>query len=91
MKYIVLKVEHGGVVREVPIIFPEFLVHANVSAALLEHCSELKDGTPIAAGEFSSLDIDADCHGKSISLKVESRRLVDSQLINMYDYNHGVV
>lgn len=94
MKYIVMQVPvkgMKGVVREMPIIFPEALTHALVAAALERHCPELKGSRPVSAGFISSLDVRAACHGKSESLgNLQSRGQVDDQLICTVDYTHGV-
>ena len=104
MKYIVIKVtDHiavGPMIQEIPIIFPDLLVHSEVSKAIIRMIrSEVPDGRrreveTISAGFFSSLDIGKDkvyCHGLSESLGgLKSRPLEDSTLISTFDYLHGV-
>jgi hypothetical protein len=83
--------------REFPIIFPEALTHAVVAAALERHCPELRGGKPVAAGFLSSLTCASPlkdggaCWGDSESLKLKSRGTIDDALINMLDYNHGIL
>lgn len=89
MKYIVIKQNHGSFEQEIPIIFPESLAHASVFEAM-KNCEGLKNVEAVSAGEFSSLDFEANCHGSSFSLKLESRRLHDMELIRQNDYKHGV-
>lgn len=89
MKYIVLEVTHGGSTRELPVIFPELLVHANVAKALAT-MRGLENAKPISAGFLSSMDVSPACHGASESLELKSRGKVDDNLIMMHDYLHGI-
>lgn len=92
MKYIVVSISMGpNLVKEIPIIFPNDLVHANVFEAIktMKHLGEAKI---VSAGELSSLGITSECHGQSTSLKgVVSRETTDTKLIQNYDYFHGLV
>lgn len=104
MKYIVLQViDHypaGNLTREIPLIFPELLVHKDMADLLTRSLRrDLPDGRireikPVAAGFLSSVAIGSSavdvCHGESETLKLASRP-EDSQLIHMYDYEHGIV
>lgn len=86
MKYIIYRTIDGR--REIPIIFPNTLVHLEVAQAL----SKLVETSRIvAAGEFSSLSIEAECHGKSTTIGIKSREEIDDRLIANYDYSHGWV
>lgn len=94
MKYVVIRVEMGeGLAREVPIIFPDGLTHADVAEGLMFlGCPELKGGKVVAAGFLSSTDLGAiDCHGRSITCGVSSREETDNALIRGMDYFHGLV
>lgn len=100
MKYVVLEVKDetrsGLLIREVPFIFPDALVHADVEywmTRLLR--KERPDGrlrqiTTVSAGFLSSIDLDVTCHGESQSIGTESRGDEDSELIRTMDYSHGV-
>ena len=91
MKYIVLSQEIGAnLIREVPIIFPNYLIHAEVAEAIIKGCSGFSGAKAVSAGECSSTDLNPKCHGKSTTLNVESRGEEDSQLFPMYDYFHGI-
>lgn len=57
MKYIVMQVKTGGILRELPIVFPEALTHATVAAALERHCPELRGSKPVAAGFLSCMAV----------------------------------
>ena len=86
MKYIVfLSAEND---REIPIIFPSTLVHLDVAKVMSKVVGTSK---VTAAGELSSLDIDATCHGESTTIGIKSRGEVDSRLIAAYDYSFGMV
>lgn len=90
MKYIVLQSKTNGITRELPIIFPDLMVHANVAQALLA-LPEMKGFKAVSAGALSCMDLRPKCHGDSFSLKLKSREEVDNALIYMMDYSHGVV
>ena len=55
MKYIIYKRIYCGVEQELPIIFPNNLVHLEIAKALKDIVGSSKI---IAAGEFSSMNID---------------------------------
>lgn len=94
MKYVILEIPIGksGLLRDVPIIFPEELVHSDV-ANLMARCPGMATARPIAAGFLSSMSVGGTgaCYGESESLgKLKSRGQIDDQLISMMDYTHGV-
>lgn len=100
MKYIVLRTTNGDIVRDIPFIFPNHLVHADVAEALADMLiRKYASGSPatvqaISAGEISSLEIAGDthsCDGESTTLHLKSRGEEDSRMINTYDYYHGIV
>lgn len=94
MKYVVLEVTSKEVTREIPIIFPESLVHLEVATvvAVLLNDNGKKDVRPVSAGFISCIDFkDINCHGESTSLGLKSRRDEDNRLISMMDYLHGIV
>ncbi len=85
--YIVFSVPSGDMRREVPIIYPDFLVHSHVAEALqkvpgMENCSVMSAG---------SILVDAlSCTGRSNTLDADSRGATDEKLINMFHYFHGL-
>lgn len=88
-KYIVMRTTVGGCTRDIPIIFPDILVHALVANALIEMKEgQLARATIVSAGSLQMSDVEA--FGRSTSLKVISRE-EDSNLINTYPYTHGIV
>lgn len=105
MKYIVLEVtdHHAKAaepsVREIPVLFPDVLVHAEVYEAIRRILRRQRtDGRQreikaASAGFLSSLEVGGEgcCHGKSESLgDLPSRGPVDDVLISTYDYLHGI-
>ena len=86
MKYIVFRTLDGR--QEIPIIFPNTMVHLEVAQALVKLVGTSR---VVAAGEFSSLDIDATCHGSSTTIGIKSREKQDSLMIGNYDYHFGMV
>jgi hypothetical protein len=94
MKYIIIEIPIGnsGLLRDLPIIFPDELVHAEVFACVSRHDGVAR-ARPIAAGFLSSMSVGETgaCYGESESLgKLKSRGKIDDQLISMIDYTHGV-
>ncbi len=91
MKYIVAQVALKGHVLEVPILFPESLVHSMVYAVikvLLEDQYKTEDVKCVSAGFVHGPD--TDCYGKSDSLKIESRGKIDDILFLTSDYGGGI-
>jgi hypothetical protein len=85
VKYVILAKADGSLLRKVPILFPNALVHADVTEAVLK---TLPPGyTVFSAGEVA-IDV-VSCGGKSDTLKVESTQ-VDQRSIAMLDYMHGL-
>lgn len=82
-----LRTVHDDIVRDVPIIFPNALVHSDVAAVIRDIIS-LRHATLIAAGEIS-LTVES-THGSSETLGLDARR-DDAQTITLYDYAHGYV
>lgn len=92
MKYIVLRTEVGGLSRDIPVIFPDMMVHSIVADSFITACrlhwAKMKISI-LSAGEYSVMS--KECFGKSESLHVESRGEEDTRLIKMYDYTHGLI
>jgi hypothetical protein len=92
MKYIVLQVIHNAHVKEVPFIFPDYMIHEDVAIRMSVALQAMWPGAavkPISGGELSSLDINANCHGSSSTLGVRSRGAEDSRLFSTFDYTSG--
>lgn len=104
MKYVVLYVldhdkEHRELsAREIPIIFPNELVHADVYHTVADMLMKQAEKgtfravTSVSAGDVNSMDLGKKglCHGQSETLKLK-RGVVDDALIGCYDYLHGIV
>lgn len=91
MKYIMLRIVTAGeIIRELPIIFPDAFVHADVAEAITK-LPGLCTATPVAAGSLSSLELETQCYGDSQTLNLKSRGDLDSSRICMLDYSHGIV
>jgi hypothetical protein len=85
MKYIIFRDRKLN--REIPILFPNTLVHLDVALALSK---VVGTSIVVAAGEFSSLAIDSEAfYGQSTSIGIKSRA-IDGDFISGLDYNHGV-
>lgn len=95
MKYVVIRVTSRIGEREIPVIFPNALVHSQMAEATI---AAMKIDDPrsgyevVSAGEISSMNINPECHGKSVSLgNIKSREGVDDSLIRRHDYFHGIL
>lgn len=97
MKYIVLRRTLGKgkdpMLQDIPIIFPEQLIHADVAAALTAPDGPLEGATAVSAGDLPSFSFSTKpfCGGKSTTLNLESRGESDDALIRQMDYFHGIV
>lgn len=88
MKYIVFQHDIAGIKQEIPIIFPNNLVHLEVAKALTK---VIGSSRIVAAGEFSSTDIEADSiGGESTTIGIKSRKMQDKKLIWGIDYTQGL-
>lgn len=87
MKYIMFgKLGRDGQMERIPVIFPDRLVHSQVSLKIL---AALPRGfAPISAGSVNLGEIET--HGKSDTLKL-SPMDDDANVIATYDYLHGMV
>jgi hypothetical protein len=95
MKYIVLEADLASCPQKIPIIFPNFLVHADVAIAfanlLRKYDRKVKSRngrvTVVSAGEISMHDVQ--CSGKSETTKANADPN-DAYMIEFYDYFHGI-
>lgn len=85
-KYIMFRVTNGSIERMVPVIFPDFLVHEDVSRGIRASCG--RNMTPVSAGSIEGLDIHA-VTGNSETLKLECHA-ADKTIINHSPYQHGL-
>lgn len=99
MKYIILRLE-GKITREVPVIFPNLLVHADVASAITNMIQADTDTststststsiTGIRVVSAGFCDTAVGCHGRSESLNITSRD-IDDAVINTVDYTFGLL
>ena len=83
MKYVMFeKRMSDGLVHKVPVIFPNTLVHDEVSEALT--AGPLKGYAPCSAGEISPLDMQP--HGESTTLRLKADEALDETVIRLNDY-----
>ena len=94
MKYIVIEVITKDIVRELPFIFPEAIVHSQMYKYMQHQMTMEHDADSVRCVAAGFLSIQAgfgvECHGESESLNIKSREQVDTDLITMLDYNHGI-
>ncbi|ECG8630030.1 hypothetical protein CJG84_04740 [Salmonella enterica] len=93
MKYIILRME-GKIPREVPVIFPNLLVHADVASAITTMIQADTDTSTSITGirvvSAGFCDTAVGCHGRSESLNITSRD-IDDAVINTVDYTFGLL
>lgn len=81
MKYIVIECKVGNETREIPIIFPDVIVHADMAKILTSSPGILHGGKSVSGGFVFSLDTASECFGRSESLGISSRKEIDRALI----------
>lgn len=93
MKYIVLQVSIGDSIREIPFVFPNILIHNEVSKYMENYLFDTHGwiSKPISAGECSFYDSEPRCGGHSETLNLHSRGYTDSVLIKQNDYGAGII
>ncbi|EAU0298116.1 hypothetical protein A6858_25205 [Salmonella enterica] len=92
MKYIILRL-NGKIPREVPVIFPDLLVHADVARTMTAMIKEDSSNTHITDVRVVSAgfcNTAVECHGKSDTLDITSRD-IDDAIINTWDYTFGIL
>lgn len=81
--------------REIPIIYPDVLVHKQIAEAiqpLVEQMRGEEDVTPVKVVSAGSLQLTVNtCEGRSTTLNLESRGDTDEQQINCMPYWHGML
>lgn len=87
MKYVMFQITTGDLVRHVPVIFPDTLVHSDVAGLLLA-LPQLTGASIVSAGECRVDSIA--CYGQSKTLQVTSLERTDADTIEMYPYLHGI-
>ncbi len=88
-KYVILKSKSpDGMEYAFPIIFPDKLTHSEVARALRRHCPG-SDLAELKSAGFVSLKVNS-TFGHSESLSVDSQT-DDKDIINNYDYQHGIL
>lgn len=89
-KYIMIKVTNGDGQQELPIIFPDVLVHRHVMGGLIVRLREqFTTVEVVSAGVVENLMIQA-VTGYSETLNVMARTS-DKDVINNYQQQHGVL
>lgn len=92
-KYIMFENTIGDLKLLFPVIFPDKMVHSEV-AAVLRHCQPgwHKGGViPVSAGSIGILEVENSCYGESETLKLKSLGKKDADIINNFNYCHGIV
>lgn len=95
MKYVMFRIEQGygneRIIRHVPIIFPDNMVHKDVADRIARSVMGGFNGPahPVSAGEITLGEIS--CHGHSETLGLKSAGERDARVIELFDYVHGVM
>lgn len=90
MKYIILDAPYRDGLRcRVPIVFSEYLIHAEVASAI-QRCTDMRLSKPVSAG-FCSQDVACfdgwKCYGKSESLGVKADPIEDAETLTYLSSN----
>lgn len=92
-KYTVIRVGNN----ELPIIFPDCLIHSLIADSFKRYFNKEADEISGPMRQYrvvsaGSVELDPTfCYGKSETLKLESRGVMDTELIEMFPYLHGIV
>ncbi|EMW9316467.1 hypothetical protein AAE121_005212 [Salmonella enterica] len=92
MKYIILRLD-GKIPREVPVIFPDLLVHTDVArtmATMIKEGSSNTNITDVRVVSAGFCNTTVKCFGKSETLNIASRD-IDDTVINTWDYTFGLL
>jgi len=91
MKYIMLELSLGDLRYNVPVIFPDTLVHEDMGKAVVHAANRSvpKADVKMVSAGFVSNCSGVTCYGRSESLDLDSRP-EDGKIISTYDYTHGV-
>jgi hypothetical protein len=91
MKYVMFEVSICEIgVRYLPIIFPDILVHRYVAGSMMPQLRAIFANVKvISAGEYDPAT--GKCYGKSETLGVASRPLLDNDIIAAFNTAHGKV
>ncbi len=89
MKFVMFeRVDVNGVKQEVPVIFPEILIHIDVKRALMSTHPELK--RVVSAGFVSLREVEVESKAKSGTLNL-GPRMQDRTVMEAWDFQHGMV
>lgn len=90
MKYIMLRTKFAGVDKLIPIIFPDFMIHADIDKAVKEILLNIhkQESETFSAGDIDILGCQCSC--ESTTLEVCSQE-IDTNVIDTYDYLHGLI
>ncbi len=91
-KYIMFENKVGDTTIMFPVIFPDKMVHKEV-ATVLRHCQpgwHHGGVAAVSAGVISKLEVKG-VGGESETLNLESFGQEDEDIINNYNYAHGIV
>lgn len=89
--YLVLSLKHGDIEYQMPIIYPDKLVHRAVSDAMCKVLVDHLPGATAAPVSAGSIEISVEsCSGQSTSLGLPSRGEEDEHLIDCFPYLHGI-
>jgi hypothetical protein len=90
-KYVIFEGRIGGVTRRFPVIFPDTMVHSDMSEAVRVFAAPAGWGdlAPVSAGAIT-LGMVA-CAGDSETLGLKSGGDQDASLIERFPYFHGIV
>lgn len=88
MKYIMFLQKTGELERNIPIIFPDTLIHEEVAVAIESLIRKMGEVRLKSAGTINIYG-DIAVSGKSTTLNIESNG-DDARIISIYDYFHGI-
>lgn len=89
MKYIMFRHKFGeGVVQDIPVIFPNQLIHKFMAKRLV-HALSFDHNIRAEVVSAGSINAEGVCYGESETLGVKSRPQ-DTEIIRHYDFTGGI-
>lgn len=85
MKYVILQVTQGTLKRELPVIFPDCVCHDDMALWFGEALAA--DKIKAVSAGFCTVRVNTSGSSETLGLK---SRPEDDQLINLFDYYHGI-
>lgn len=93
MKYIIMRMSVDDLEHDHPFIFPDMISHDQF-AEQIQHLYLMEHGFSsecVSAGFCNFFGQKPNCSGESETLGISSRGIIDDNIIEMFNYQHGLI